>query len=177
MKLMKTLVPIVLLLIAVLGCDFSKYVDSNKNGNSNVAKPAPETKPTPSATPKPEVTPSAPAYIALLKKSAGKYPYEIKLLDNAELTSRLKKLLGKDFADMKSHWNVETPMEIENGVFRASGCEAHNCSSNNYIMFVDLKADNINIYHVVEDEGTRHYFESGEINLPKKFASELSSDQ
>ena len=84
--------------------------------------------------------------------------------------------MGKDFPDMKAHWNVETPMEMENGVFKASACEAHNCAANNYLMFVDLKGDNINIYHIVEGDGPRHFFESGEINLPGKFANELKAD-
>ncbi len=172
---MKNLLLISVMMVAALGCDISKYISKSKNDNSNVAKAAPE-KPTPAPTPKPEATPSTPAYIAILKKSAGKYPYEIKLLENVELKDRLKKLLGKDFNDMKSHWNVETPMEIENGVFKASACEAHNCGDNNYLMFVDLKSDNINVYHS-ENGNTRHFFESGEINLPKKFADELSPNR
>ncbi|CAN5325386.1 hypothetical protein BH10ACI2_BH10ACI2_24060 [soil metagenome] len=171
---MKNLLPILLLMSVGIGCDLSKYVSNGKPDNANVAKPSPEK--TPPATPKPEATPSTPAYIALLKKSAGKYPNDIKLLENVEIKDRLKKLLGKDFTDLKAHWNVETPMEIENGVFKAGACEAHNCGSNNYLMFVDLKSDSINVYHIV-DGVTRHYFESGEINLPKKFADELSGDQ
>lgn len=164
---MKNILPLVVLMIAVLGCDISKYVNSGKPDNSNTAKPTPSSDSKPSS-PQPEATPSKPGVTSILKKSAGKYPYEIKLLDNAELKDRLKKLLGAEFAAMKANWNVETPMEIESGIFKASACEAHNCGSNNYILFVDLKNDNINVFHV-EDSGTKHYFESGEIKLPEKF--------
>lgn len=171
---MKKLLPVAILLFAVLGCDLSKYMGGGNQANSNTAKPAPtaESKPSPTVTPKPEVTPDKAAFLQNLKKSAGKYPNDIKLLDIAVLQSRLKKLLGKDFADMKSHWNVETPIEVDSGIFMASACEAHNCGSNRYLLFVDLNDDNINVFHI-EDEGTRHYFEGGEIKLPGKFAGEL----
>ena len=169
---MMKLLPIVVLVIIVLGCDISKYVNSSKNDTANAAKPTPTASPGPSISTKPEVTPAKPGIVSIIKKSVGKYPYEIKLLENEEMKGRLQKLLGKDFAGMKANWNVETPIEIENDIMMASGCEQHNCGANMYLMFVDLKDDNINVFHVNED-GTKHYFESGEIALPKKFADEV----
>lgn len=163
-------------LMAAVGCGLLNNLGNNNAGNGvNGTKPtvSPEAKPSPSANvavTKP--SPSQASIIPILKKSAGKYPYEVKLLDNEELKDRLKKLLGKDFAAMKANWNVETPMEIENGIFKASACEAHNCASNTYVLFVDLNNDNINVFHV-EDSGTKHYFEGGEIELPRKFADDL----
>lgn len=171
---MKNLAPLVLLILVVSGCDISKYLSKN-NSNTPSAVPSATAKPSPQGTPQPEVTPDAPSYIAILKKSAGKYPADIKLLDIPELKDRLKKLLGKDLAAMKAHWNVEVPMEITNGVFKGSACEAHNCGSNGYWLFVDLKKDNINVFHI-EVNVTKHYFENGEIDLPKNFAAEITGD-
>ena len=173
---MKNLSTLAVLMIAVLGCDISKYVNSGKNDNANIAKPAPSVEPSPSSSPTPQATPVKPSVVSILKKSAGKYPYEIKLLDISEMKDRLKKLLGKDFADMKANWNVESPMKIEDGVFMANACEAHNCGANMYLLFVDLKRDNINVYHV-NDDGTKHYFERGEIALPKDFADEVAIER
>src|SRR5471030_2683336 len=89
-------------LIAALGCGFINDL-ANKNGSNsnNGEKPtaSPTASPSPNAT-ETKPTPAASTLIPLLKKSAGKYPYEIKLMENAELKERLTKLLGKDYAAM-----------------------------------------------------------------------------
>lgn len=171
---MKNILLIVVCVIVVLGCDISKYV-GGKNNNANSAKPTPTAEPKPSPTVNKrdfDEKPSPPPLNVALKKFAGKYPYEVKLLDRPELKDRLKKLLGPDFAAMKANWNVESQIEIENGIFMASGCEQHNCGDNRYLMFVDLEKDNINVFHL--ENGTRTYAEHGKIALPKKFEDELA---
>jgi hypothetical protein len=122
--------------------------------------------PTPTGTPKP-------ALAATLRKSVGKYPYEIKLLDIPELKERLQKLMGKDFAVMKKVWNVETPLEVSGKVLKTSGCEQHNCGPNMYVMFFDVNTDNINIYHTGDENKT--YFEKGKIDLPPKYAADVET--
>jgi len=173
---MKNLLTLAVLMIAVLGCDISKFI-SSKNENLNAAKPSPtvESKPSPSASPTRKPTPAEPGLIAFLKKSVGKYPYEVKLLNNAELKGRLKNLLGKDFAAMDKYFDVQSPMEVVNDVLMTTGCESHNCGANQYLLFIDLKNDNINVFHV-GDDGTKHYFEHGEISLPKKFADQIAAN-
>ena len=158
-------------LSTVLGCNLS----SLKQQNSNLVD---STRPTPSPfspTPSPSASPTPkPSIGATLKKSLGKYPYEIKLLDMPDLKARLQKLMGKDFAAMKQNWNVETPIEISGKVLKTSGCEQHNCGPNMYVMFIDLDKDNINVYHT----GDRHdsYFEKGKITLPPKFAADVETE-
>lgn len=164
---MKCLPIILTLIVAVLGCDISRFVSNSRQENVNVATKTPE-KPIPARSPSREATPSTPAFLATLKKSAGKYPGEVKLLKIPELRDRVRKLMGKDFADLEAHWNVESPIEIRNGIFKASACEAHNCGSNTYFIFVDISDNNINVYHI-EDGDTKDYFESGKIDLPSGF--------
>jgi len=175
---MKNILLIFVAAVAVLGCDISKLTNSGRNDSSSTPKPSPtvEARPSPTNSPKPAATTAAPGFIDILKRSKGKYPYDLKLLDMPDLSARLKKLLGGDFAVMKKFWNVETPVEIENDIAMTGGCEAHNCGSNHYLLFVDLKNDDINVYHV-EDSGTKHYYERGEIKLPKKFADELGDNR
>ena len=171
---MKNILLILVCLVAVLGC---KYLNG-KNDNANTAKPTPTTEPKASPTINKrdfDEKPATPALGVTLKKYVGKYPYEVKLLDNPALKDRLKKLLGPDFAAMKANWNVETPIEIESGVFMASACQAHNCADNRYLLFVDLDKDNINVLHV--EHGTQTYAENGKIALPKKFEAEVAGDQ
>ena len=90
-----------------------------------------------------------------------------------ELKRRLQKLLGVDFAGMKANWNVETPIEMQNGILMTSGCQQHNCDGNIYYMFIDLERDNINVYHV--EKGKQLYSENRRIDLPRSFADEMSS--
>lgn len=166
---MKNIYGIVAIVIAVMACDISKYAGKDQGENTNTSKPTPVAENRAKESPKPEASPVGPSLSSVLKKMAGKYAYEAKLFDNAELSSRLKKLLGKDYSAMRSHWNVETPIEIMNGIFKASACEAHNCGSNNYYLFVDLDGDNINVIHV-EDEKPTTYYEKGRIQLPSEFS-------
>jgi len=175
---MKHIAVLAVLAIAVLGCDISRFVKTGENSNSNASKPgpSPETKATPKGTPKPETSPEPAAFLSVLKKSAGKYPSDVKFLEIAELRDRLKKLLGKDYVDLKAKFNVEIPIEVSGDIVKAEACEAHNCGSNRYIVFVDTKSDNVNVYHI-EDEVPKTFFESGEIKLPTKFAADLSGDK
>lgn len=163
---MKHLPVIVTLFFVVLGCDISRFVSNGARTNTNTSTPSVE-KPA-ARTPVAEATPSRPAFLETLSKSGGKYPAEIKLLKLPELRDRLRKLLGKDHGDLEAHWNVESPIEIKNGIFKASACEAHNCGSNTYFIFVDIKNNNINVYHI-EEGSTRDYLESGKIELPAGF--------
>ena len=175
MKSLKNFVLVIACLSFVLGCSISNLFNQKKASNSGEQKPmpTPEVKASPSVSPSASALPATSTVIPTLKKSTGKYPYEIKLLENPELKPRLSKLLGSDWPDMKANWNVETPIEIDGSILKASACQAHNCAANNYVMFVDLDNDNINVYHVVEDKGTKTYFEKGKIALPKKFEDDL----
>ena len=169
---MKNISGIFVLVIAVAACDVSKYVTSDQARNSNTTTTTPVVENKVKEQPKPEASPARSNLPSVLKKMDGKYPAEAKLFDNEELKTRLKELLGKDYSAMRSHWNVETPNEIVNGIFKASACEAHNCGANNYYIFVDLDGDNINVIHV-EDEKPTTYYEKGRIKLPAEFAGDI----
>lgn len=165
-------------LLLALGCNLANFQNKNSQNSANNVQPTATPTAMPSPSPSASITPTEtpkPSIIATLKKSAGKYPYEIKLLENPELKARLKKLLGKDFQSMKENWNVETPIEVSGKVLKTSGCEQHNCGDNMYVMFVDLEKDNINVYHMTDYSGTTTYFEKGKIPLPPKFASEVET--
>ena len=174
---MKNIAILAVLALSVLGCNLSNLVKSAGSANSDSAQasttPTPKASTMPASKPEPESTVEKPAFIALLKKSAGKYPSDIKLVENTEIKSRLQKLLGKDWPDMKAKFNVEIPNEIEDNIFKGEACEAHNCGANRFIIFVDLGDGNINVFHI-EDDRTKTYFESGEIKLPNKFADGLT---
>lgn len=98
-----------------------------------------------------------------LKNSQGKYPNEINLLDNSNLTFRLKKLLKNRYIFLKNSWTVETPIEIKNNTFIAWGCQQHNCSNTNFIIVVDF-SKNIVYVGIRENENVKTYSEDGTTN-------------
>ena len=101
-----------------------------------------------------------------LKKLNGKYPYQVKLLDNSALMQRLKKLLGNSrYNFLKETWAVEIPMEFANNIFVASGCQAHNCSSTNFIIVFDF-SNNVMYAGIREEDRVKTYSEDGS-NSPR----------
>jgi len=95
-----------------------------------------------------------------LKSTNGKYPNEIKLLENPVLTQRLKKLLGNRYNFLKETWAVESPIEVKDNIFSAFGCQAHNCGSTNFIIIIDF-SKNVIYSGVRENDIVKTYSEDG----------------
>jgi len=104
----------------------------------------------------------------------GKYPTQIKLFENEILASRLKNINRFDYNALVANWNTETPITIEDQIIHASGCKEHDCPSSGYELFIDLKNDNINIYHF-RGNTLRVYTEKEWITLPKGFSDEIET--
>ncbi|HWR02111.1 MAG TPA: hypothetical protein VN371_09630 [Chlorobaculum sp.] len=98
--------------------------------------------------------------MAFLNSFAGKYPHEVKLLDHPVLSKRLSLLTGERFNFMKQSWAVESPMEITNGKFIASGCMAHNCASTNFIVIYDFNTNTLYV-GIRENDVVSRYSENG----------------
>jgi hypothetical protein len=101
--------------------------------------------------------------IEYYKNLRGKYPYEVKLLDNPILANRLKALLKGRYKFLKETWAVESPIEINNNIFVASGCQQHNCGSTNFIIAIDLSSDILYV-GVREDQIVKLYSEDESSN-------------
>lgn len=102
----------------------------------------------------------------------GKYPGEVKLLEQPALSSRLKTLLGNQYNFMMGNWNTETPIMMIDSIIHTSGCKAHDCASVSYDLYIDLPTDNINMY-AIKNDTVKLYTENDTISLPKKFKDEL----
>ena len=103
------------------------------------------------------------ADLSFLKEFDGKYPHDVKLLDNPALTKRLRDLLNERYKYLKETWAVETPMEIKNGNFIASACQAHNCGYTNFIIVYSFDR-NILYAGVREEKIVKTYSEDGSSN-------------
>lgn len=100
-----------------------------------------------------------------LKTLNGKYPNDVKLLDNSSLTQRLKILLGNErYKFLKENWATEIPMSFLNNIFVAEGCQAHNCSSTNFIIVYNF-SNNVMYAGIREEENIKTYSEDGSTSI------------
>ncbi len=96
-----------------------------------------------------------------LKTLNGKYPNDVKLLENSSLTQRLKILIGNErYNFLIENWATEIPMFFSNNIFIAEGCQAHNCSSTNFIIVYDFSKD-IMYAGIREEENIQTFSEDG----------------
>ena len=101
-----------------------------------------------------------------LRKFDNKYPYEVKLLDNPILKKRLKKMLGSQYDFMKGNWQVETPIEITNGLFYAWGMQSHSGGDPSAVIMADI-SKNVLYVGIRKDSQEKIYSEDGS-NAPRR---------
>src|SRR5687768_12096635 len=81
-----------------------------------------------------------------LKELEGKRIRQIELWDAQDMDARFSKLLGEDYPAMKSGWMIESPIVVDGDILMAAGCDwNNNCPQNQYVMFVNVANDNINV--------------------------------
>lgn len=96
-----------------------------------------------------------------LKTLNGKYPYDVKLLENPIFTQRLKTLLGNErYNFLVENWATEIPIIFSNNFFVAEGCQLHNCSSTNFIIIYNF-SNNVMYAGIREEENIKTYSEDG----------------
>jgi hypothetical protein len=98
-----------------------------------------------------------------LRKFAGKYPMDVKLLEDPILSPRLEKILGDRFMFVMETWAVESPIEIRGDKFIASACQAHNCGNTNFIIVANISTNKISV-GVREEGKTKTYTEATTID-------------
>lgn len=97
-------------------------------------------------------------------ENKGKYPRDIKLLEESPFAQRIKILAGADYDAIVKNFNVESPIVEENGVYKTSGCLQNNCPGFSTTIYYDEKNDNLNI--VTDQDGkTKGYNEKGKIEI------------
>lgn len=108
------------------------------------------------------------------REIVGKTVSESKLWQNKKFTTRLRNLMGADYATMRKFWNSETPIKKFGDFLMLTGCEQDNCADNQYVIFIDLGDGRLNVIHITE-ESIRKWSAHQEINdLPPPFAEELT---
>ncbi|MFI5185655.1 MAG: hypothetical protein ACHQF0_02960 [Chitinophagales bacterium] len=109
---------------------------------------------------------NVPNELGFLADLNGQYPYDVKLLDNPILKRRLTKMLGAKYKFLKSIWNVETPIEINNNLFYAWAMQTHSGGDPGAVIMADL-SKNVLYVGIRENARVKIYSEDGS-EAPKK---------
>ena len=100
-----------------------------------------------------------------LTKLNGKYPYEVKLLDNPILKKRLKRMLGSQYNFMKSIWQVEIPITVKDGFFYVWAMQAHSGGDPSADLMADI--ENNVLYVIIKKDGHKKLYSEDGSNLPE----------
>ena len=99
----------------------------------------------------------------------GKYPNDVGLLEQAEMSERIIDLIGERFSFVKNNWNVESPIKVTDEYFVPFPCQAHNCPSTNFIIVVDLVSDYLSIG--IREEGDIETYYEDERGKPEPISN------
>ncbi len=106
--------------------------------------------------------------LQFLKQLNGKYAYREKLFDNAGIKKRLEKLLGGQYEYfIKSIWQVETPMKVENDFFYAWAMQAHSGGDPSATLLADIHTNMLYV-EIIKGGHTTTYAEDGSKTVPKE---------
>ena len=84
-----------------------------------------------------------------------------KLVNNAAVKSRLKKLLGKKgYADFLESWETVNPIVKKGNVLFSSGCLIHACGNVESAIAIDLKSKTIHVGIFRDNEKTKYFNEA-----------------
>jgi hypothetical protein len=103
---------------------------------------------------------SAAGSLSFLTSLKGKYPHDIQLLDNDVLKPRLQKMLGAQYDYLKSIWEVETPIEITNGMLYTWAMQAHSGGDPGAVLMADISR-NVLYIAIRKDAKVNVYAEDG----------------
>lgn len=101
-----------------------------------------------------------------LEGANGKYPHDIKLLDHPMLKKRLQKMLGSQYDFMKSTWDVEAPIEINDGLFYAWGMQAHSGGDPAAVLMADI-SNNV-LYVGIRKDAHEQLYSEDDSSAPKR---------
>ena len=99
--------------------------------------------------------------LSVLQSFKRKYPSEINLLKNPGLKSRLKALLGTElYAFVKRIRQVESPIEMEDGLFYSWAMQMHSGGDPSAVIMVDFEKDVVYV-GIRRDKKSTIYSEDG----------------
>lgn len=157
----------------LLAAAFVSACSPASSGSASSVSSNASTQPASATSPAPKVVYTG-GGVQKLKQFEGKRVREIELWEEADMKARLGKLLGDKFTTFTENWLIEAPIVVDGDILMAAGCSGQDCPGDQYVLFIDLARDNINIQHF-EKGKLIMYKEKDEIKVPEKFAADLAT--
>ena len=98
--------------------------------------------------------------IRFLADYDGEDPSAVDLLNQPVLKRRLRKLLGTQYSYVKGIWEVEAPMEVEDGLFYASAMQAHSGGDPSAVLMADIGRNTLYV-GIRQEQQVQLYAEDG----------------
>jgi hypothetical protein len=93
-----------------------------------------------------------------LSKNAGQYPFD--LFKNKTVKARMKKLLGKNYANFFDSFETQSPFKKKGNVLFSSGCLIHACGHLESAIAIDLATNTIHLGIFRQDEAAKTFNEN-----------------
>lgn len=156
---------IFLILISSLICE--SHLTQNSYGHALSIGNLLSTKETILFTPPQKSLNNKTGLLEFLSKYNGKYPFEVKLLNNPTIKKRLQHLLGvQQYTFVKEIMEVETPIEVKDGLFYAEGMQAHSGGDPSAVIMADILKDIL--FVGIFKDGKASFFAEGNAEPPLK---------
>jgi len=87
----------------------------------------------------------------------GKYATQSSFFEDSQISERLRSLIGPvRMHQIKLHWNIEDPVQVNGNMLSASGCQEDNCENTSFLILID--AMNNVFYAGIKIEGNVELF-------------------
>lgn len=107
---------------------------------------------------------SSNAKLTIITQHVDQYPSDAGVLSNEEVIKRLTAITGDDYDEIINNFDTETPIVTAKGVYKFTGCKAHDCPAYQITVLYDEKTDNLNV--LVDKKGRiKVYDEKGKITI------------
>jgi len=77
--------------------------------------------------------------LIFLNSFAGLYPSDVSFLEIPNINKRLRRMLIDQYGFLMEFWQVENPIEVENGLLYTDGYMANNCCDPYFIIMADIE--------------------------------------
>ncbi|MFZ2983478.1 MAG: hypothetical protein WA053_00130 [Minisyncoccia bacterium] len=159
--------PLLLVIIAFMLVGGGAYVYTQKNETSPAVSGSATELPQATSTAQSLTESTSIPLTEFISKNEGRYPSEINLFSNQEVSTRLRTLLGATYEPVMKNSQVQTPIvKISEGIYKTVTFPAHAGGSYDISIYFDIKKDNINV--LIDQSGlVQKFSEKGLIDIPE----------
>lgn len=104
----------------------------------------------------------------LFTDAEDQYPRDLGLFDNDAFKARLWEVTGDEYDEIVANFNVQTPVEVADGVYKFNGGKTNAVPEFNTTIYYDSKNDNLNVVVTRNGESVLYVEPEGEeIEIPE----------